>query len=215
MGAFLKEQHVVWELRGERGASGQKATRWCSKGPGAEAPGSLGNPNRSAHCSFHTWAGPHGGRHADEEGGADLQGVQPGQVPERRPPHELDWVVVKVSAKKKRLSPFDLPAGRTGAGLCFPRRGQRAPTPAPAPLSPPPAVVLMGPHMVCSRGFPRKAFSGIVWMLLLWKPLEEDTASEDVETGTGSPDGCSPAGGWKGCKAKGTAAWREGAPEGL
>lgn len=136
MGAFLKEQHVVWELRGERGASGQKATRWCSKGPGAEAPGSLGNPNRSAHCSFHTWAGPRGGRHADEERGADLQGVQPGQVPERRPPHELDWVVVKVSAKKKRLSPFDLPAG-PGQVSAFPEEA-REPPPPPLPHYPRP-----------------------------------------------------------------------------
>lgn len=30
-------------------------------------------------------------------------------------------------------------------------------------------------HMVCSRGFPRKAFSGMALMLLLWKPLGNNT----------------------------------------
>lgn len=28
--------------------------------------------------------------------------------------------------------------------------------------------------MVCSRGFPVKAFSGMALMLLLWKPLEDN-----------------------------------------
>ena len=28
--------------------------------------------------------------------------------------------------------------------------------------------------MVCSRGFPRKAFSGMALMLLLWKPLGDN-----------------------------------------
>ena len=39
-------------------------------------------------------------------------------------------------------------------------------------------------HMVCSRGFPRKAFSGMALMLLLWKPLGDNTGIR------GTPGGC-------------------------
>lgn len=35
-------------------------------------------------------------------------------------------------------------------------------------------------HMVCSRGFPRKAFSGMALMLLLWKPLGDDTGIRET-----------------------------------
>lgn len=43
--------------------------------------------------------------------------------------------------------------------------------------------------MVCSRGFPVKAFSGMASMLLLWKPLEDKPVSEDTET-QGTPCNC-------------------------
>lgn len=33
-------------------------------------------------------------------------------------------------------------------------------------------------HIVCSRGFPMKAFSGMALMLLLWNPLEGNTTSQ-------------------------------------
>ena len=35
-------------------------------------------------------------------------------------------------------------------------------------------------HMVCSRGFPRKAFSGMALMLLLWKPLGDNTGVRET-----------------------------------
>lgn len=38
-------------------------------------------------------------------------------------------------------------------------------------------------HMVCSRGFPTKALSGMALMLLLWKPLEDSPGSARTRGG--------------------------------
>ena len=60
-----------------------------------------------------------GGWYQRAGGGTDSQGVQPGQVPERRPPHELDRVVIEVSAGETP-KPFIRPPGWTEAGVCSP-----------------------------------------------------------------------------------------------
>lgn len=66
---------------------------------------------------------------------------------------------------------------RQVSGLCFLLlRGP--PQACPLPFPPPPDTAghrgsgEVSTHMVCSRGLPMKAFSGMALMLLLWKPLE-------------------------------------------
>lgn len=118
------------------------------------------------------------GRGQGAGGGANSQGEKPRQVPECRPPHELDRVVIEVSAGQTRPS---LPSQQLRHMSTPPARPVApktrtstwgAPHPASQPRPPPRGARA---HMVCSRGFPRKAFSGMALMLLLWKPLGDNT----------------------------------------
>lgn len=104
--------------------------------PQGVAPGAPENQNLVGCCSFSyvgrtlTWRDWRAGVVPGGRGGTNSQGVQPGQVLERRPPHELDRVVIEVSAGKTP-KPFILPPGWTEAGVCSPLSAETSTQGAP------------------------------------------------------------------------------------